>query len=86
MLRSAGLARGASLRSVLVFGTRGPLNPEGTRFIDEPVRHKLLDLIGDLALLGAPLQARVRARGASHALVIQTLQLAIARDVLRPAV
>jgi UDP-3-O-acyl-N-acetylglucosamine deacetylase len=38
------------------------------RFTDEPARHKLLDLIGDLALLGAPLQARVMASKSGHAL------------------
>ncbi|MCP4600623.1 MAG: UDP-3-O-[3-hydroxymyristoyl] N-acetylglucosamine deacetylase [Proteobacteria bacterium] len=51
-IRSAGLARGGSLESALVIGADGPINPEGQRFDDEPVRHKLLDALGDLFLLG----------------------------------
>jgi len=50
-LRSAGLARGGSLDNALVFDTDGPLTP--LRWANEVVRHKALDLIGDLALLGA---------------------------------
>lgn len=49
-LRALGLALGASLDNTLVFSTDGPLTPP--RFPDEPVRHKVLDLIGDLALSG----------------------------------
>lgn len=44
---------GGSLANALVIGDNGPLNPEGMRFPDEPARHKLVDLIGDLSLLGA---------------------------------
>jgi UDP-3-O-[3-hydroxymyristoyl] N-acetylglucosamine deacetylase len=48
----SGLARGGNLDNALVIGRNGPLNLEGLRFADEPVRHKLLDAIGDLFLLG----------------------------------
>ncbi|MFQ5877513.1 MAG: UDP-3-O-acyl-N-acetylglucosamine deacetylase [Acidobacteriota bacterium] len=57
-MRRSGLARGGSLSNALVVGEVGVMN--GTlRYRDEFVRHKVLDLIGDLALLGAPLRAHV---------------------------
>ncbi len=65
-LRRAGLARGGSLENAVVFGSRGVLNPEGFRFPDEPVRHKMLDLTGDLALLGRPVRGHVVAYRAGH--------------------
>ena len=65
-LRRAGLARGGSLANAVVFGSRGVLNPEGFRFPDEPVRHKMLDLTGDLALLGRPVRGHVVAYRAGH--------------------
>jgi UDP-3-O-[3-hydroxymyristoyl] N-acetylglucosamine deacetylase len=67
-LRARGLAAGAGLDCAVVFGPGGALNPEGLRFADEPVRHKTLDLVGDLALLGGPLRASVRASRPSHEL------------------
>ena len=68
-LRAQGLARGASLANTVVFDDAGRcLNPGGLRGPDEPARHKLLDLLGDLALLGEWLQARVVAHRAGHAL------------------
>lgn len=84
-LRAAGFARGATLGSVLVYGAHGPINPGGTRFHDEPVRHKLLDALGDLWLLGAPLRARVVLRRCSHRLLVRTLQRARARGLLQRA-
>ena len=51
ILRS-GLGAGGSLENALILGTTGALNREGLRFPDEPVRHKLLDAMGDLFLLG----------------------------------
>ncbi|MBI4608007.1 MAG: UDP-3-O-[3-hydroxymyristoyl] N-acetylglucosamine deacetylase [Candidatus Rokubacteria bacterium] len=66
-LRKNGLAKGGSLDNVVVVGRRSVLN--GTlRYRDEFVRHKILDLIGDLALLGRPLIGHVVARNAGHAL------------------
>lgn len=55
MLRRANLIKGANLSSAVVIGRKGILN-ETLRFPDEPVRHKILDFIGDMALLGAPLK------------------------------
>lgn len=86
-LRRRGLARGATLGNVLVFDDQqGVLNPGGTRFVDEPVRHKILDALGDLALLGGPLKARVVLRRHSHSLLIRTLRRAVEGGALvRPA-
>jgi UDP-3-O-[3-hydroxymyristoyl] N-acetylglucosamine deacetylase len=65
-MRKHGLALGGSLDNAIVVGKRGTLN--GLRYRDEFVRHKVLDLIGDLALLGRPIQGHVIARNAGHAL------------------
>lgn len=65
-MRKNGLARGASLENAIGVGKRAVLN--GLRFRDEFVRHKILDLIGDLALLGRPILGHVIARNAGHAL------------------
>lgn len=65
-LRSAGLIRGGALENALVCDGDRWLNPP-LRFADEPVRHKLLDLIGDLALVGLP-RAQVFAYRGSHSL------------------
>ncbi|MEM9090545.1 MAG: UDP-3-O-acyl-N-acetylglucosamine deacetylase [Cyanobacteria bacterium P01_F01_bin.53] len=66
-LRSQGLIKGGSLENALVCGQEGWLNPP-LRFDNEPARHKLLDLIGDLSLLGDIPQAHYVAYKASHAL------------------
>ncbi|GAB4222225.1 MAG: UDP-3-O-acyl-N-acetylglucosamine deacetylase [Acidobacteriota bacterium] len=66
-LREMGLVRGGSLDSAIVVGEQGVEGAE-LRFPDEFVRHKLLDIVGDLALLGCPLRARVLAWRSGHAL------------------
>lgn len=68
-LRRNGLARGGSLENAVVVGQRGVLNR--LRYRDEFVRHKILDLIGDLALLGRPVIGHVIARNAGHDLNFQ---------------
>ncbi len=68
-LRKNGLARGGSLDNAVVIGKRSVLN--GLRYQDEFVRHKILDLIGDLALLGRPIVGHVIARNAGHALNLE---------------
>lgn len=70
-LRSRGLAKGGSLENAVVVGDEGLLNPEGLRFPDEYVRHKVVDLLGDLLLLGMPLHAHVVALRAGHALHLE---------------
>ena len=67
-MRNMGLIRGASLENAICFRRDGPLNPEGLRAPDECCRHKALDLIGDLALLGRPLLGHVIAERAGHAM------------------
>lgn len=67
-MRNMGLIRGASLDSAVCFEPDGVLNPGGLRFADEPCRHKILDLIGDLALIGKPILGRVKAERAGHAM------------------
>jgi UDP-3-O-[3-hydroxymyristoyl] N-acetylglucosamine deacetylase len=67
-MRDMGLIRGASLENAVCFTSEGPLNPEGLRAPDECCRHKALDLIGDLALLGRPLLGHVIAERAGHAM------------------
>jgi UDP-3-O-[3-hydroxymyristoyl] N-acetylglucosamine deacetylase len=67
-MRDMGLIRGASLENAVCFTATGTLNPEGLRAPDECCRHKALDLIGDLALLGRPLLGHVIAERAGHAM------------------
>ena len=63
-----GGAQGGSLANAVVVDGPMILNPGGLRRADEFVRHKLLDVVGDLALAGAPLQARFRGSRSGHAL------------------
>jgi UDP-3-O-[3-hydroxymyristoyl] N-acetylglucosamine deacetylase len=67
-LRRSGLIRGGSLENAIVLTRDGVLNPEGLRFPDEFCRHKILDLLGDLSLLGHPLIGHVIAERAGHAM------------------
>ena len=92
-LWNAGYALGASLENTLVVSDNRILNPDGTRFPDEFVRHKILDAIGDLALAGGPLLATYRTvRGGhklNHAVVCALMSDACAwnwvdEDVARP--
>jgi UDP-3-O-[3-hydroxymyristoyl] N-acetylglucosamine deacetylase len=72
LMRKNGLARGGSLDNAIVLGNSEPLN--GLRYPDEFVRHKILDLLGDLALLGRPIGAHVIARNGGHALNLELVQ------------
>lgn len=67
-MRNMGLIRGAALENAVCFDRTGILNPDGLRFADECCRHKALDLIGDLALIGKPLLGHVIAEKAGHAM------------------
>ncbi len=69
-MREAGLALGGSLENAVVVDEDRVVNPGGVRFPDECIRHKILDVLGDLWTLGAPLQARISAYKASHRLHI----------------
>jgi UDP-3-O-acyl N-acetylglucosamine deacetylase len=82
VMRKAGLARGGSLDNVVVIGKRSVLN-DRLRFTDEFVRHKILDLVGDLALLGRPLVGHVVARNGGHALnhrLVEAIESAMAQE------
>lgn len=73
----AGLALGASLDNTIVIGEDRVLNPEGLRFADEFARHKMLDVVGDLALAGAPIIGAFRSYRGGH-----RLNLALVEAVL----
>jgi len=76
-MRRAGLALGGSLENAVVIGDEGVMNPDGLRYPDEPVRHKVLDLIGDMALLGRPLWAGVTAHRSGHTLHARAVRVLI---------
>ena len=86
-MRARGLARGGSLHNAVVLDDTGVASGP-LRFRDEFVRHKVLDLVGDLALLGRPLDGHIHAVKAGHALHIEfarALAAAAARAVPAPA-
>lgn len=68
MLKKMGLARGGSLDNAIVMDEQRILNPEGLRFPDEFVRHKILDAIGDVSLFGRPVVGHLKAFKTGHAL------------------
>ena len=72
-LARLGLAKGGSLENALVIGEEGVLNGP-LRFPDELVRHKILDLLGDVYLLGKPLVGTIIAHGAGHQLHVQLVR------------
>ena len=65
-LRSIGLAQGGSLENAIVLDDQKILNPEGLRYHDEFVRHKILDAIGDMSLLGYTMIGEYNAHAGSH--------------------
>ncbi|MEW6685487.1 MAG: bifunctional UDP-3-O-[3-hydroxymyristoyl] N-acetylglucosamine deacetylase/3-hydroxyacyl-ACP dehydratase [Candidatus Edwardsbacteria bacterium] len=65
-LRQQGLIKGGTLNCAIVIGEQGIVNPEPLRYPDEFVRHKIIDLLGDLALLGQPLKAHLLAIKSGH--------------------
>lgn len=76
MLRQKGLALGGSLDNAIVLGETAVLNP--LRFTDEFVRHKILDVVGDLALLGHPVQGHLVVHRGGH-----ELHTALAAEVMK---
>ncbi len=67
-LLDSGKARGGDIESAVILGKTGLLYGKQLRFFDEPVRHKILDLIGDLTLLGKPVQGHFKVLKGGHAL------------------
>jgi len=77
-LKGSGLALGGGLDNAVVLDENGVLNSEGLRFADEFIRHKLLDAIGDLYLLGRPLLGAFTAHKSGHALNNRLARAALA--------
>jgi len=73
-MRARGLALGGTLDNALVIEGDRILSPGGLRYEDEPVRHKMLDALGDLALAGGPIMGRYTGVRAGHALTNQLLR------------
>ncbi|MBL7158027.1 MAG: UDP-3-O-[3-hydroxymyristoyl] N-acetylglucosamine deacetylase [Candidatus Omnitrophica bacterium] len=73
LLLKMGFGKGANVKNTLVMDADGPMDNE-LRFPDEPVRHKVLDLIGDLYLLGRPLKARVVGVRSGHRLNLKLME------------
>ena len=78
-MRERGLALGGSLQNAVVFEGGRVLSPGGLRHADEPVRHKMLDALGDLALAGGPVLARYTGHRAGHALTNRLLRTLFTR-------
>jgi UDP-3-O-[3-hydroxymyristoyl] N-acetylglucosamine deacetylase len=73
-LKRNGFAKGGSLDNAVVMDKDGVLNPEGLRYEDECIRHKILDCIGDLSLLGMPILGHIIAHKSGHTLNHSLLQ------------
>lgn len=74
-MRARGLALGGTLDNAVVFEGDRVLSPGGLRHADEPVRHKMLDALGDLALAGAPILGRYTGVRAGHAMTNRLLHV-----------
>lgn len=79
IMRENGLALGGDYNNAVVFDGAEVLSPGGLRRTDEPVRHKMLDALGDLALAGAPILGRYSGERAGHALTNKLLRALFAR-------
>jgi UDP-3-O-[3-hydroxymyristoyl] N-acetylglucosamine deacetylase len=77
-MRARGLALGGTLENAVVFEGDQVLSPGGLRHSDEPVRHKMLDALGDLALAGAPILGRYTGVRAGHAMTNRLLRVLFA--------
>jgi UDP-3-O-acyl N-acetylglucosamine deacetylase len=74
VLRNQGLGKRTQVSDLLVFGRRGPIN-NALRFADEPARHKVLDILGDLSLLGHDLCGHVVAYRSGHPLNVELVRV-----------
>lgn len=79
-MRAMGLARGGSLENAIVVNGQEILNEEGLRYSNEFVRHKVLDSIGDLYLVGTPIIGHFQGDRAGHALTLRLLQTLFAEE------
>lgn len=85
-LQEQGLARGGTLQNALVVDDGHLLEDQELLFADEFVRHKLLDLLGDLALLGMPIQGHITARRSGHAANVAFARLLAKRERRQPRI
>ncbi|MBI4688096.1 MAG: UDP-3-O-acyl-N-acetylglucosamine deacetylase [Nitrospirae bacterium] len=74
LLKTKGLAKGGSLNNAIIVGRNGIINKNKLRFKDEFVRHKILDAIGDISLLGLPIYGHIIANKAGHALNVKFIK------------
>ena len=74
MLKSKGLARGGSLENAIVLGDKEVINGGELRFKDEFVRHKILDAVGDMSLIGLPIYGHIIANKSGHTLHVKLLR------------
>jgi UDP-3-O-[3-hydroxymyristoyl] N-acetylglucosamine deacetylase/3-hydroxyacyl-[acyl-carrier-protein] dehydratase len=84
-LRSRGLIKGGSLDNSIVVGDEKIMNEEPLRFPDEFVRHKVLDLLGDLCLAGAPVRGHIISHRSGHASNIRLVRMLKERFDRRPS-
>ncbi|MEW6585933.1 MAG: UDP-3-O-acyl-N-acetylglucosamine deacetylase [Nitrospirota bacterium] len=77
-LKANGFARGGSFENAIILGESGILNGSGLRFKDEFVRHKILDLLGDLSLLGYPIYGHIVANKSGHTTNLKFLKKLLA--------
>ncbi len=82
LMRSMGLAKGGSLENAVVVDEYRVLNEEGLRYPDEFVRHKMLDLLGDLSLLGAYVIGHIRAYKSGHHINYKAVKALLSSDVV----
>ncbi|MDZ4093644.1 MAG: UDP-3-O-acyl-N-acetylglucosamine deacetylase, partial [Paracoccaceae bacterium] len=78
-MHASGLALGGTMKNAVVFEGDRVLSPGGLRHVDEPVRHKMLDALGDLSLAGAPILGRYTGVRAGHSLTNRLLRALFAR-------
>ena len=84
-LKKNGLAKGGSLDNAIVVGAEGIYNPgESLRFNDEFVRHKILDLMGDLMLVGRPIRAKIIAERCGHGHNVKFLRALLQSQSIAP--
>ncbi|MBI5409573.1 MAG: UDP-3-O-acyl-N-acetylglucosamine deacetylase [Nitrospirae bacterium] len=74
MLRAKGLAKGGSLENAIVLGEKEVINGNALRFKDEFVRHKILDAVGDISLMGLPIYGHIIANKSGHTLHVKLLK------------
>ncbi len=90
MLKSRGLAQGGSLENAIVLGEKEVINGNKLRFKDEFVRHKILDAVGDISLIGLPIYGHIIANKSGHTLHIKLLKKILlcreAWEIITPSV